>query len=74
MKITSSFLKKLVKEELIKERLAVDEKNLKDAIVQSLVSLYFRHEIQPEEAAKELAAAAQSEIDQINSRSITRRR
>lgn len=74
MKISASFIKKLVKEELIKESLAVDEKNLKDSIVQSLISLYFRHETKPEEAAKELAADAQSEINRINSRSPARRR
>jgi len=55
MKLTADLLKRLVKEELVKESIASDEKNLKDSAVQALISLYFRHDILPEDAAKELS-------------------
>lgn len=64
MKITESQLRKLILSELM----ADDEKQLKDSIVNDLMSLFYRHEMEPEEAAKELASMARKEIETIRTK------
>jgi len=64
MKITESQLREMILSELM----ADDEKKLKDSIVNNLMSLFYRHEMEPEEAANELASLARKEIESIRAK------
>lgn len=64
MKIAESQLRKII----LLELMADDEKQLKDSIVNDLISLFYRHEMEPEETAKELATLARKEIETIRTK------
>jgi hypothetical protein len=66
--ITIKQIRQLVREVALNESMAADEAEQKKKIVDSLVALYYRHELEPSEIAIELAAEAQKEIDEIKAR------
>lgn len=67
-KITIKQIRQLVREVALNESMAADEAELKKKIVDALVALYYRHELEPAEIAIELAAESQKEIEEIKTR------
>lgn len=70
MKLTTKLLKSIIKEEVrLFENSSADELKLKKNAIDSLIALYFRHDMSPEEVSKELAIEAQRQINDINTSS-----